>query len=352
MNWFTHLKISHKLALAFSLVVAMTIGLGIFTIVRVNESKDQLGRIENNWVPAVSALGELRADLGELRTYELAQIARYQDPKAVADYVTRMEKMRKEVAEDQSAYEKTITAGEEAKLYEGVKQVLASYLDANQRLDKAVQAGDVAMAQQVSDDESRPLRRDLFAQIVTLTEFNGNSMDAELATSTARLDATRTTTIGTIFVLTLLSVALAWAISRSVTRPIGQALAAIRGVAKGDLSVRTDYQSRDEAGQMLVSLREMVQTLERFSTETKVMIKKHEAEDIAHRIPEDFPGVYGELAKGVNTMMFEHLDAILDAVGVLNQYAIGDLTQDARRLPGSRAVLHESMDAAKASLLA
>ncbi|WP_343229638.1 methyl-accepting chemotaxis protein, partial [uncultured Xanthomonas sp.] len=66
----------------------------------------------------------------------------------------------------------------------------------------------------------------------------------------------------------------------------------------------------------------------------------------------DFPGVYGELSKGINTMMFEHLDAIVEAVEILNEYANGDLRRDARRLPGSRAVLHESMDAAKASLLA
>ncbi|WP_295938629.1 methyl-accepting chemotaxis protein, partial [uncultured Xanthomonas sp.] len=72
----------------------------------------------------------------------------------------------------------------------------------------------------------------------------------------------------------------------------------------------------------------------------------------SHRMPQDFPGVYGELSKGINTMMFEHLDAIVEAVEILNEYANGDLRRDARRLPGSRAVLHESMDAAKASLLA
>ncbi|KAG1250670.1 hypothetical protein G6F65_018651 [Rhizopus arrhizus] len=78
----------------------------------------------------------------------------------------------------------------------------------------------------------------------------------------------------------------------------------------------------------------------------------HAGPDISHRIPEDFPGVYGQLAGGINTVIFEHLDAIRDAIDVLNQYAIGNLAPDARRLPGSRAILHESMDAAKASLLA
>ena len=38
-------------------------------------------------------------------------------------------------------------------------------------------------------------------------------------------------------------------------------------------------------------------------------------------------------------------DAFRDAVGILERYASGDLSQDARRLPGTRAFLHEAMDA-------
>ncbi|KLJ02772.1 methyl-accepting chemotaxis protein [Luteimonas sp. FCS-9] len=152
--------------------------------------------------------------------------------------------------------------------------------------------------------------------------------------------------------LVLLNAGIGWLIGRSVLEPLGRALTAIRGVANGDLSIRTGHQGRDEIGQMLRSTDEMVHMLERFSAQTQEMIRLHAAEDMRHRMPEDFPGVYGQLAAGINTMMFEHLDAIVDAIEVLNEYANGDLSRDARRLPASRAVLHEAMDAAKASLMA
>ncbi|WP_082563383.1 methyl-accepting chemotaxis protein [Pseudoxanthomonas sp. Root65] len=152
--------------------------------------------------------------------------------------------------------------------------------------------------------------------------------------------------------LVLLSMAIGWVIGQSVLEPVARALAAIKGVSRGDLSVRTGHHGRDEVGQMLKATDEMVHMLERFSHETRDMIRLHEAEDISHRMPEDFPGVYGELAGGINTMMFEHLHAFRDAIGILERYASGDLSQDARRLPGTRAFLHEAMDAAKQSLLA
>ena len=151
--------------------------------------------------------------------------------------------------------------------------------------------------------------------------------------------------------LVLLNLLLGWAIGGSMLDAVGRALGAVRGVARGDLSVRTGDHGRDEVGQMLRATDEMVHMLERFSHQTRTMTRLHAAEDISHRMPTDFPGVYGELAAGINTMMFEHLDAIQDAVVVLQEYADGDLSRDARRLPGSRAVLHEAMDAAKASLL-
>uniref|UniRef100_UPI0025FD2E9E cache domain-containing protein n=1 Tax=uncultured Xanthomonas sp. TaxID=152831 RepID=UPI0025FD2E9E len=153
-------------------------------------------------------------------------------------------------------------------------------------------------------------------------------------------------------ILVLLTFGINWLIGSSVLRPVSRSLEAIRAVSRGDLSVRIDNPGRDETGEMLRATGEMIRMLERFSSETARMAVLHADKDMSHRMPEDFPGVYGDLAASINRMMFEHLDAIVDAIAVLNEYANGDLHRDARRLPGSRAVLHESMDAAKASLMA
>ena len=162
---------------------------------------------------------------------------------------------------------------------------------------------------------------------------------------------TRSLVIAGAFVL-LGAMLLCWLIARSILHPMSVALKLTKAVSQGDLSARIENSSRDEFGQLLDAMRTMQGQLLRFSDETRTMIELHADKDMAHRMPEDFPGVYGQLAVGVNTMMFEHLDAIVDAIDVLNEYAVGNLTRDARRLPGSRAVLHQSMDAAKTSLMA
>ncbi|MBK0014045.1 methyl-accepting chemotaxis protein [Stenotrophomonas sp. S41] len=220
----------------------------------------------------------------------------------------------------------------------------------NRDLDAAMQAGDFDAASTELLTRAGPAAADWNAALAEFADLQQKLVE-EAARDMQAL-AARTTALLSLFgVLSLgLGIIAAWLISRSLTRPLAQVQASINAVTRGDLSVRHQDDNPDEVGQMLRATDSMVGLLQRFSQQTQLMIGKHAAEDISHRMPVDFPGVYGELAQGMNTMVFEHLDAIVDAIDVLNQYAQGDLSRDARRLPGSRAILHESMDAAKASL--
>ncbi len=59
----------------------------------------------------------------------------------------------------------------------------------------------------------------------------------------------------------LMALALGWSITRSITRPLADAVGAARRVADGDLTVRVQARSRDETGQLLGALAEMIARL-------------------------------------------------------------------------------------------
>jgi methyl-accepting chemotaxis protein len=61
----------------------------------------------------------------------------------------------------------------------------------------------------------------------------------------------------------LLSVLAAWAITRSITRPLAQALAVANTVAAGDLTSRIEVTTHDETGQLLQALKTMNENLAR-----------------------------------------------------------------------------------------
>jgi methyl-accepting chemotaxis protein len=147
-------------------------------------------------------------------------------------------------------------------------------------------------------------------------------------------------------------VALSWLIGSALSRRLRVASQVAGAIAEGRFDNAIVVETRDESGQMLASMRQMQDQLQRFNGEMQTMIRLQQGEDIGHRIPEDFPGDYGTLARGVNTVVFEHLDAIMEALEIMTEYGNGDLHRDMRRLPGQRARLHEALDAVKANLSA
>lgn len=74
MKWFHDLPIARKLAVGFTLTTLMTVVLGAFALVRLSEANAKLTSMATNDIPSVQYLGEVRSQLGEFRTYELAQI--------------------------------------------------------------------------------------------------------------------------------------------------------------------------------------------------------------------------------------------------------------------------------------
>ena len=352
MKWFHDLPIARKLAVGFTLTTLMTVVLGAFALVRLSEANAQLSAMASNDIPSVQYLGEVRSQLGEFRTYELAQLSMLDQPEKVADYNKRMDDTAAVVREQLAAYAKLPAGAKERELYRAVQADVDGYFAANAKLREAATAGDGVVARQISDDQSRPLRRKAFEDLKALGAYSSSLMQDKINNANATHRNSMLAIIAVVVLLVVVAATLATVISRAVTGPLGKAVQAIQAVARGDLSVSTQATSKDEAGKMLAATTEMTAMLRRFSEQTQMMAQMHAGPDISHRIPEDFPGVYGQLASGINTVIFEHLDAIRDAIDVLNQYATGNLTPDARRLPGSRAILHESMDAAKASLLA
>src|SRR5688500_17354601 len=81
----------------------------------------------------------------------------------------------------------------------------------------------------------------------------------------------RVTVVAVAFIagVLVLAVLLAWAITRSITGPLGEAVQVTRRVASGDLTSRIEVSGRDEAAELLSALREMNDGLGRMVTQIR-----------------------------------------------------------------------------------
>ncbi|OAX57979.1 chemotaxis protein [Xanthomonas translucens pv. poae] len=147
-------------------------------------------------------------------------------------------------------------------------------------------------------------------------------------------------------------VGLCWLIASAIVTPLRAATRTAEAIASGRFDNAITVESRDETGQLMTSMQQMQTQLQRFNGEMQTLVQLQQGDDISHRMPEDFPGDYGTLARGMNAALFEHLDAIIEAMAIMGEYGRGDLRRDMRRLPGQRAALHEALDTAKRNLSA
>ncbi|WP_279363405.1 methyl-accepting chemotaxis protein [Xanthomonas sacchari] len=344
-------NVGARLATAFGILILLSSALVVAGLLTLFQARERLDGIVNRNIAAIRA----SSDMLNASSVVAINVRNIVLPTSQEDNI----RFAKVIAEQRARYQEArkragaIPSGAQSQaVLEDVDRARQMTVDVNNRVmdlgmhDKPDEALALLMR------ESAPLTQKWQDAIARYADLQATRSNEAYAEATAAMARGRTMLIAGGLAVVLVSSLLAWLITRSLTVPLNRATRAAEAIAAGRLDNDVATDARDEPGRLLLAMGGMQTQLQRFSRETALMIELHADKDISHRMPQDFPGVYGELSKGINTMMFEHLDAIVEAVEILNEYANGDLRRDARRLPGSRAVLHESMDAAKASLLA
>jgi len=149
----------------------------------------------------------------------------------------------------------------------------------------------------------------------------------------------------------LACVAFGWIVARAIARPLKRAIATAQSVSRGRLDNPIQIDSLDECGQLLKAMDAMQQQLRRVIQAQADMEQQHEAGIISHRIAAtDFPGEFGTLVEGTNTLVANHIAVKMRVIELMQQYAEGDLTQTMEALPGEKIVITQAINGVRDSL--
>lgn len=141
------------------------------------------------------------------------------------------------------------------------------------------------------------------------------------------------------------------------TRGTRNALKSIEGGAKalatGQFSDQIRVDTQDELRDIGRSMENVAGSLRKFAQAQQDMFQQHEAGEIDERMDaEAFPGAFGVMADQVNTLVAAHVQTKMDAIGIVADYARGDLSRTIARYPGQKARVTEAVDAVKNGMLA
>ncbi|NLC36627.1 MAG: HAMP domain-containing protein [Alcaligenaceae bacterium] len=115
----------------------------------------------------------------------------------------------------------------------------------------------------------------------------------------------------------LLAILLGWIITRSITRPVGEAVQIANKIAAGDFNMKIDTSARDEVGQVLTALEKAVAAVKNMSEEAAGLATAAVEGRLATRADaSNYQGEYKKVVEGVNAT----LDAVIGPLNVAADY--------------------------------
>jgi methyl-accepting chemotaxis protein len=248
-----NLSIKAKLALAFGLLLAVTMALGGLAVNRLGQMNHSATEIRENWLPATGYLGRL----GEILTRHRQLVATAvlvpaEDRPAAMEDVAAARRGAEAAWRD---YDRTVTSEAERRMWAEVTAAMQAQMTGAEQFFAIAARGDMAAATAFYIGPMRTEARRLRAALQALTDFNIQSGAAE-AVRGQEVYETASVAMGAGIGLALgLALALGLLLRRSVAMPLQQAATLMGRIAEGQLDLEVPGQSRrDEMGEVARAL--------------------------------------------------------------------------------------------------
>lgn len=250
------LKIAHRSLVCFGLIALILTGLGLFGLRQMSSIQNESRKVEADSLPGIIESDTLALQLARIRVEVLRLIA-VPDEATISKTRLKIKDISLLVDGALARYQLLINSDTEREAYEKLKVIYQDYMAATDRV------ADSMLGQRV--DDARVLVMGNMAVLggsmneVTELLRTLNQGDAKLYGQNAQ-EFYRNSVFITLMVIglaLLITIFLAWSMTRSLVAPINEAVKAAETIALGDLTLHFNTQGTDEAAQLLRAMAKM-----------------------------------------------------------------------------------------------
>jgi len=188
------------------------------------------------------------------RTLELINTA---DPAEASKIRAHIADNKKAVDDAFGTLDALIYLPEGKALLAKIKDLRGRYVASFSQVDKLVEKGQIDEARTLMRTETLPALDALQVPISTLLELQKKIVVASSEQVGASIAAARIEMVAVGVLAAILCIGMGWWLTRSITRPLIEAVQVARTVAGGDLSSHIAVGSADETGQLMQALKDM-----------------------------------------------------------------------------------------------
>jgi methyl-accepting chemotaxis protein len=260
---FENIKVSTKLIFGFSVVLCLSLFIGIFSIVQLAKVNQTSTDMELNWMPSVFQTSDMNTTTSDFRIAELQHINSL-TPSYMAERENELAAVGAELAKNREIYEKLISDETERAMYAEFSKNWTAYMVEHKKIIALSREQENEQALVLLRGDSQKYFSAASAQLLALVALNVEGGKQASATGNVLYDESRMSIIGLLVASIVSALLIMVFITRSLLRQLGGEPAYVLGVvnslAEGDFSVAVQTQSGDNRS-MLFGIKTMVSKL-------------------------------------------------------------------------------------------
>jgi len=311
-----NLKIGVRLITGFALVLILLAIMGILAVNRLADLNDEVNNIVTDKYPkTIDSIDIVRA------MNQVALINRnlllINDPAEIQSQQARLTEQRKIISDNIKGLEEKVTSDAGKKLLATMSEKRAVFVGNLEKFQAMVTAKDRENAIKYLYNEVRASNNAYVDSIRKLIEYQDDLMKKAGKDAAETYASARTLLIGLAIAAILLGFGIAIFITRSITRPVGEAVVIADKIAEGDFDMKIDTSAKDEVGQVLTALDKAVTAVKTMSAEASRLAQAAADGKLATRADaSQYKGEYQKIVAGVNNT----LDAVITPLNVAANY--------------------------------
>lgn len=255
-----NLRVGTRMGIGFATILALSV---VSTVIGIS-NLHQVAMATQQMTAEPLVKERLVSDWNVLTTSAIVRtsfIVKSADGSLATTFAEDIDTGVKQGSELQKALEPLLTSDAEKEIFKSIKILREKYQNAKVLAMKAKQAGNSEESSRVYNELFLPDSKKYKAQLDKFLAFQRQSIDqtgrdvAQLYNHSFNLMVL----LGGLLVA--LGIVCAFLISRSITRPLSEAIKVAQTVASGDLSSRIEVKTTDETGQLMQALKDMNDSL-------------------------------------------------------------------------------------------
>jgi methyl-accepting chemotaxis protein len=256
---FSNLKVANRLYLGFGLLLALLLGIAVFSYTRLAALNDNVNLLVNDRYAKILLIDSISSNVN-LIARAVRNVALSNDEKINAQELDRIKKAREENEQTLKKLREVIISGKGKDLLVELQRSGVEYYGEQQNLLTTLQKGDVNEARALLFGAMRSKQVAMFNALRQLSDYQRAAMDQTVAQSHETYQHSSVLLSAVSAAAFILSLIAALLITRSILLQLGgepqYAMAVASDIANGDLSTSIDLRSGDQTS-LMASIRLM-----------------------------------------------------------------------------------------------